>query len=211
MWLHSWWSDEFCSGLGGEDPWMWRGDEGRPQNSCGSDLVILAPKRRGWRDDPQEGYGGGWRSHRPPCGWIKNILPLSLSFPPSLSLSLLLSFLSLGFFFKLPARQRKDPITLYNIPVSQIHGSSLPAVRKVKWWSKVTGCLFLQPRGSGALLIRTHQVWIFQKRCLQKSERTRGLLFFSPTRWPEVFLLRVVDSPTLLLSKHLPKTCCYGV
>lgn len=56
---------------------------------------------------------------------------LCLSFPPSLSLSFFL-FLFLVLFFKLPARQLKDPITLYNIPVSQIYCSSLPDVQKVK-------------------------------------------------------------------------------
>lgn len=89
-----------------EDPWMWWHDEGRPQNSCGSDLVILAPKRRGWRDDPKEGYGGGWKSHRPPCCWIKNILPLSLSFPPSLSLSFFLFFLLVCFLSFLPGSSK---------------------------------------------------------------------------------------------------------
>lgn len=196
----------------GEGPWMWFHDEGRPQIFMWLSLSNLGSKKGGVVRWPQRGL----------CGWMEitqttRLLnwehSFSVSLFPSLphSFSLLLSFVFLVLFFKLPARQLKDPITLYHIPVSQIYCSSLPDVRKVKWLSKVTGCIFLQPQGRGGLLIRTHQVWIFQKRCLQKSQRTGGLLFFFLTRWPDVFLLIVVDLLTLLLSKHLLKICCYGV
>ena len=108
----------------------------------------------------------------------------------------------------------KDPITLYNILVSQIYCSSLPDVQKVKWLSQ-GHWVYISPATGKRGLVNQNSLGVnFPEDVFAETWKNwqvaGGSVFFFSTRWSKVFLTVVIYSLTHSISKYLLNTDCYG-